>query len=102
MCSYFAYYLFFFSSRRRHATFSRDWSSDVCSSDLTSPSPPTLTRSVNSDVTKRIRWASGGVDRVSDKGVSVDAACLNDSSGRTAAAFPIPSSKPCRLQLDNV
>src|SRR6266700_1798042 len=31
----FAYNLFFFfSSRRRHTRFSRDWSSDVCSSDL--------------------------------------------------------------------
>src|SRR5690606_40374027 len=30
-CSYF---VFFFSSRRRHTRFSRDWSSDVCSSDL--------------------------------------------------------------------
>src|SRR5690606_41098065 len=29
---------FFFSSRRRHTRFSRDWSSDVCSSDL-SPRP---------------------------------------------------------------
>src|SRR5690606_39881703 len=28
--------LFFFSSRRRHTRFSRDWSSDVCSSDLLS------------------------------------------------------------------
>src|SRR5690606_37830936 len=28
--------LFFFSSRRRHTRFSRDWSSDVCSSDLAS------------------------------------------------------------------
>src|SRR5690606_11323241 len=27
-------YYFFFSSRRRHTRFSRDWSSDVCSSDL--------------------------------------------------------------------
>src|SRR5690606_41144853 len=27
---------FFFSSRRRHTRFSRDWSSDVCSSDLSS------------------------------------------------------------------
>src|SRR5690606_40441209 len=27
-------YFFFFSSRRRHTRFSRDWSSDVCSSDL--------------------------------------------------------------------
>src|SRR2546422_9991129 len=30
MCSVF----FFFSSRRRHTRCSRDWSSDVCSSDL--------------------------------------------------------------------
>src|SRR2546422_6508035 len=27
-------YFFFFSSRRRHTRCSRDWSSDVCSSDL--------------------------------------------------------------------
>src|SRR5699024_12107763 len=29
-------YLFFFSSRRRHTRSKRDWSSDVCSSDLVS------------------------------------------------------------------
>src|SRR5690606_19555208 len=29
-----AFLFFFFSSRRRHTRFSRDWSSDVCSSDL--------------------------------------------------------------------
>src|SRR5690606_6314732 len=29
-------HFFFFSSRRRHTRFSRDWSSDVCSSDLPS------------------------------------------------------------------
>src|SRR2546429_1559033 len=28
---------FFFSSRRRHTRCSRDWSSDVCSSDLSGP-----------------------------------------------------------------
>src|SRR5690606_40402579 len=28
------YFVFFFSSRRPHTRFSRDWSSDVCSSDL--------------------------------------------------------------------
>src|SRR2546429_7263869 len=28
------YFSFFFSSRRRHTRCSRDWSSDVCSSDL--------------------------------------------------------------------
>src|SRR5436309_7224308 len=30
----FFFFFFFFSSRRRHTRFSRDWSSDVCSSDL--------------------------------------------------------------------
>src|SRR3712207_6892803 len=33
-------FFFFFSSRRRHTRYWRDWSSDVCSSDLTGePSP---------------------------------------------------------------
>src|SRR2546429_806799 len=32
------YEVFFFSSRRRHTRCSRDWSSDVCSSDLSVPS----------------------------------------------------------------
>src|SRR5437868_7610724 len=30
---------FFFSSRRRHTRSKRDWSSDVCSSDLPLPAP---------------------------------------------------------------
>src|SRR3712207_7544629 len=37
LCSYlvYLYYVFFFfSSRRRHTRYWRDWSSDVCSSDL--------------------------------------------------------------------
>src|SRR3712207_8007948 len=29
-----AVFIFFFSSRRRHTRYWRDWSSDVCSSDL--------------------------------------------------------------------
>src|SRR5690625_6408427 len=32
--SYARYLFFFFSSRRRHTRWPRDWSSDVCSSDL--------------------------------------------------------------------
>src|SRR2546430_513010 len=35
-------FFFFFSSRRRHTRFDCDWSSDVCSSDLASPTSPTL------------------------------------------------------------
>src|SRR2546422_7957731 len=38
------FFFFFFSSRRRHTRCSRDWSSDVCSSDL--PQPDVLSRDV--------------------------------------------------------
>src|SRR6476620_5239153 len=33
-CFRFFFFFFFFSSRRRHTRYWRDWSSDVCSSDL--------------------------------------------------------------------
>src|SRR5688572_469520 len=53
---------FFFSSRRRHTRFDCDWSSDVCSSDLTSRAaspacaitPSALSRNTNSNSTPRI------------------------------------------------
>src|SRR5260370_23565124 len=34
ICAFLCFYFFFFSSRRRHTRFKCDWSSDVCSSDL--------------------------------------------------------------------
>src|SRR5207249_5619266 len=34
---FFYFFFFFFSSRRRHTRSKRDWSSDVCSSDLGHP-----------------------------------------------------------------
>src|SRR5258707_9622003 len=43
VCVSFFVYFFFFSSRRRHTRYWRDWSSDVCSSDLAiSPTQLTL------------------------------------------------------------
>src|SRR5947209_9638224 len=36
-CLFFFFFFFFFSSRRRHTRYWRDWSSDVCSSDLARP-----------------------------------------------------------------
>src|SRR2546430_4171092 len=51
--------LIFFSSRRRHTRFDCDWSSDVCSSDLT----PTLARVVASHeraFKKPLKWFSIG------------------------------------------
>src|SRR2546429_3351765 len=40
--------VFFFSSRRRHTRCSRDWSSDVCSSDLSIASADRATTSIRS------------------------------------------------------
>src|SRR5690625_7426315 len=36
-------FFFFFSSRRRHTRWPRDWSSDVCSSDLPRVTPGLIT-----------------------------------------------------------
>src|SRR5437867_9196420 len=41
---FFVVFFFFFSSRRRHTRSYGDWSSDVCSSDLTLAWPPTALR----------------------------------------------------------
>src|SRR5690348_18291510 len=41
MCTLFLFFVcFFFSSRRRHTRWTGDWSSDVCSSDLTGGAIP--------------------------------------------------------------
>src|SRR5690606_39647470 len=45
---------FFFSSRRRHTRFSRDWSSDVCSSDLDKINTLTTIKKVTSGSTPEI------------------------------------------------
>src|SRR5690606_40843461 len=53
---------FFFSSRRRHTRFSRDWSSDVCSSDLADllgVSPTTIARWANSGKLAYMRTPAG-------------------------------------------
>src|SRR5207302_3169673 len=52
-----------FSSSRRHMSFSRDWSSDVCSSDLLAPSDVDLqieTLVFEADGTFSVTWRNGG------------------------------------------
>src|SRR5206468_6316848 len=44
---FFFFFLFFFSSRRRHTRSDRDWSSDVCSSDLYAVLDPDIVYKVN-------------------------------------------------------
>src|SRR5206468_1811171 len=52
-----AYHLLFFSSRRRHTRSDRDWSSDVCSSDL-----PRSPSSATSGAMQRLSAASADFD----------------------------------------
>src|SRR6478672_13351714 len=60
----FFFFCFFFSSRRRHTRSDRDWSSDVCSSDLTLTRPATSLigarplgwRASNSSTTRGRPW----------------------------------------------
>src|SRR6266498_4312866 len=44
---------FFFSSRRRHTRCGRDWSSDVCSSDLAYAQPAQVSAAVHRVITER-------------------------------------------------
>src|SRR5690606_41172422 len=60
------YQRFFFSSRRRHTRFSRDWSSDVCSSDL--PRSPSAYASWRSRCTSMPGiWSSRRLPRCSTR-----------------------------------
>src|SRR3989449_1565668 len=57
---------FFFSSRRRHTRCSRDWSSDVCSSDL----PPTVLRILPVTPPRADRRLGGSADRQDTRALS--------------------------------
>src|SRR5690554_424904 len=61
-------YFFFFSSRRRHTRCGRDWSSDVCSSDLVG------------DSLRRIGSVKGG----SGKGYFICGCCEMETTGKLA------------------
>src|SRR5437868_14284008 len=53
----FFVFFFFFSSRRRHTRSKRDWSSDVCSSDLGSrPMRASISTGSIQRRSKRTRW----------------------------------------------
>src|SRR5712675_2246575 len=79
--------LFFFSSRRRHTRCSRDWSSDVCSSDL---------HFWTSDVLAAwlVIYAAGNLTLIADAGLQLRAVnrffafkSSADCDGRTARFY---------------
>src|SRR2546429_9008771 len=74
----YLFFFFFFSSRRRHTRCSRDWSSDVCSSDLAAR--PERSRPAAGPATRSCRGAPWGAAR-----------CLRLAAGdRPSGAGPTP------------
>src|SRR2546422_10614738 len=75
---------FFFSSRRRHTRCSRDWSSDVCSSDLVAVPGAVVVAGFAAALVAGVgvcaaggvvvaaTWLAAGIGRASGKGKSVD------------------------------
>src|SRR2546430_12685974 len=72
---------FFFSSRRRHTRFDCDWSSDVCSSDLTTDLDPAAT--------ERLIWSA----------VSNDADLASTIAGDTVADIELKAGPELLRQL---
>src|SRR5207302_6853166 len=81
---------FFFSSRRRHTRFSRDWSSDVCSTDLNAPPRP------------HILGYREPILYPTQHGQSGQAVYRDDSegtAGRTSSARRTPAASRSRAQI---
>src|SRR3712207_9430108 len=85
--------IFFFSSRRRHTRYWRDWSSDVCSSDLCDP---VLSRLRVAKAGKATTRTFGGLPQVESKitltnlrpGVRTVAIVVNGKAVRTLVLRP--------------
>src|SRR5436309_4554922 len=98
--------LFFFSSRRRHTRFSRDWSSDVCSSDLGTKRPGLRLLTVGTDCSVGKKYTALAIDKelrarglasdfratgqtgvlISGRGLAIDAVVADFISGEIGRA----------------
>src|SRR2546430_12328713 len=99
---------FFFSSRRRHTRFDCDWSSDVCSSDLLSPThaPTGSIESSRDETAILVRLpASRAVARISTiccwiSGTSSLKRALTKRSEEHTSELQSQSNLVCRLLLE--
>src|SRR2546428_11189254 len=72
----------FFSSRRRHTSSDRDWSSDVCSSDLTAPGAGTPGGTVT------VSDGTGGTCQASVSAGSCQLASTSAGAKTLVASYP--------------
>src|ERR1022692_333509 len=80
--------LFFFSSRRRHTRLQGDWSSDVCSSDLTDLPRSGPAYLVGEDPSRRIDAVKDVADIVQDTCGHFGHTCLAGGFGEALMVFP--------------
>src|SRR5204863_673224 len=80
---FFFFFFFFFSSRRRHTRSLRDWSSDVCSSDLLDRRPAGVARGERVTIIAATSGDTGGAAIEAFRGSSrVDAIVLRSEERR--------------------
>src|SRR5690606_39937200 len=70
-----------FSSRRRHTRFSRDWSSDVCSSDLPKGVPERMVVDFQAERIDHEAWRMSMICFMK-RGQIILVACLDNPAGR--------------------
>src|SRR5256885_5648794 len=87
--------VFFFSSRRRHTRLQGDWSSDVCSSDL-SPGSFTAIMGPSGSGKSTLLNVAAGLDRPTSGRVALGGTALEQLSERR---LTIPRREPNRVVL---
>src|SRR5258707_13210499 len=88
--------MFFFSSRRRHTRYWRDWSSDVCSSDLDEPSADDIYEvGTIGNIVQSVKMPDGNI-KVLVEGVERERAMeVNDEDG-----FFVATGRTGKTQLE--
>src|SRR5690349_22704206 len=100
----FLFFFFFFSSRRRHTRSLRDWSSDVCSSDLAISFPELLVPRCFRDVLKLASEACRQAQRRSNfPGRDRKSTRLNSSHVEISyAVFCLKKKKKKKTRINNL
>src|SRR5690554_6991006 len=96
---------FFFSSRRRHTRCGRDWSSDVCSSDLVNDANPELLIQIilqGYDARPEYGMMVGFGDMLSDEEIAAIATHERSSWGNNAPAVSAEDVKKIREYIENL
>src|SRR3712207_131161 len=93
--------MFFFSSRRRHTRYWRDWSSDVCSSDLESTRPTIVVSSVMLESLNRSPFFAGALKSASKIFLALSWLRLGPRNIIGLFIFKVPPCSPTHDRLCN-